>query len=85
MLSAVDTEEQKMANLPSCRSKESVPFVHCGRAMFEPIAVKKRNEGKCYGANICLLAWQVEPSIDGLFRENLFTFQCACAFLGRQT
>ena len=42
---------------------EGEPFVHCGRAMFESIAVKKRNEAKCYGANICLLAWQVEPSI----------------------
>ena len=52
-----------MANLPSCRLKESVSFIHCGRAMFEPIVVKKRNEVKCYGANICLLAWQVEPSI----------------------
>ena len=34
--------EQKMANLPACRSKEAAPFTHCDMDMFGPFAVKQR-------------------------------------------
>ena len=43
--------EQKMANLPVCRSKEAAPFTHCGMDMFGPFVVKqKRSNVKRYGA-----------------------------------
>ena len=34
--------EQKMANLPACRSKEAAPFTHCRVDMFGPFTVKQR-------------------------------------------
>ena len=34
--------EQKMANLPACRSKEAAPFTHRGMDMFGPFAVKQK-------------------------------------------
>ena len=49
--------EQKMANLHSCRLKESAPFTHCGIDMFGPIVVKqRRSEVKCYGAMFTCMA-----------------------------
>ena len=49
--------EQKMADLPSCRVIESVPFTHCGIDTFGPIVVKqRRNEVKRYGAMFTCMA-----------------------------
>ena len=34
--------EQKMADLPACRSTETAPFTHCGVDIFGPFIVKQR-------------------------------------------
>ena len=49
--------EQKMANLPVCRSKDAAPFTHCGMDMFGPFVVKqKRSNVKRYGAMFTCMA-----------------------------
>ena len=50
--------EQKIANLPACRSKEAAPFTHCGVDMFGPFTVKQRSSCtvKRYGAMFTCLA-----------------------------
>ena len=43
--------EQKIANLPACRSKEAALFTHCGVDMFGPFTIKQRRSTvKRYGA-----------------------------------
>ena len=49
--------EQKMADLPACRSTETAPFTHCGVDIFGPFIVKqRRSEVKRYGAMFTCMA-----------------------------
>ena len=49
-----------MANLPSYRSNESVPFTQCGKDKFRPIVVKQRRiEVNHYGATFTCMASSV--------------------------
>ena len=46
-----------MANLPSCRLNENVPFTHCVPNIFGPIIVKqRRSEVKRYEAMFACIA-----------------------------
>ena len=48
--------EQKMANLPACRSKEVAPFIHCRVDMFGLFTVKQR-KSTVRRYRTCLHAW----------------------------